>query len=160
MAKKKSRFSIYDAMDENGVFDLNPNNTSSPEYMKAEYPKMLYHPEGQRRITVAAEIITTPMGPKAVGEQSELVNQIVNNEAEELQALEEGWHLFPRDAILAGAKAKPKTQDSLEELALAQDLKIRELQKSLADMRAQMLTGTGAVGSIKTDRDAAGNKAA
>lgn len=102
-----NRFTIYDAMAKNGYFDSNPANTYSrdkttgePLYQgPVEFPKALFHPEGEERIVVQAELIVTPLGPKAVGEQREMIFQIVKNAAEEAALRAEGWLDHPAKAI-------------------------------------------------------------
>jgi hypothetical protein len=101
------RFTIFDAMEDRGVFRANPANLQAVDsdgrsiYKKVEYPRMLYHPEGQERISVPAAAEMTPFGPQWLGEQRELINRIVNNEEEEREALAEGWHDHPSKAIRA-----------------------------------------------------------
>jgi hypothetical protein len=109
MARPQRRFTIYDVMESKGVFEANPANADARDmnglsaYKKEEYPKMLYHPEGAVKITRPAEAVATPFGPKWVGEQTELLSKIVNNEAEENALLKDGWHKLPSLAIRAGA---------------------------------------------------------
>ncbi len=103
----KHRFTIYDKMQGDGYFSANPANPDSRDPTTGdsiyqgpvEFPKMLYHPEGEEKIIVPAEIITTPLGPKAVGEQRELIYEIVQNKAEEAVLLAEGWHTHPAPAM-------------------------------------------------------------
>lgn len=105
------RMTIYDLMDAKGVFRDNPANADSPEYVDSggprPYPKMLYHPKGETKVTVPAEVITTPLGPKAVGEQRELISKVVSNPAEERAARAEGWHDHPAKAIAASGREAP-----------------------------------------------------
>lgn len=157
MAKKR-RFTIFDKMDDDGVFDSNSANPSSgPLYAKEEYPKMLYHPEGARTITKAAEIILTPYGPQRVNEQSELIHRIVNNEAEEQLALDEGWHDLPSKAMLAGAEhaAEVGTTDPKDQQILEMAAMIARLQDQMNQMQAKSIGSNRAVGA-----KVGGNKAA
>jgi hypothetical protein len=131
MAKKK-RFTIFDKMDEDGVFDNNPANQCSPDYYRAEYPKMMYHPNGEMRITVPAEMVMTPFGPKACGEQKEIINRIVRDSNEEREYRSLGWHLHPADAMLAaGLPAPPRS--SVET--------IQSLEKQIAELQALIEQG-------------------
>ena len=108
MARQATRFTIYDAMEAKGVFDLNPANAQSPDFAgPVEFPKMFYHPTGARRVSVAAEIIVTPMGPKAVGEQTELISKVAKDEVEAAMLIEAGWHDHPAKAIVAGGGDAP-----------------------------------------------------
>ena len=101
------RFTIFDEMENRGIFRANPANLQSVDsdgksiYKKVEYPRMLYHPEGEERVSVPATAEMTPFGPQWLGEQRELINRIVNDEEEELTALAEGWHDHPAKAIRA-----------------------------------------------------------
>ena len=111
MARKINNFfTVYHVMDQKGIFDDNPANTSSLEFSgPQEFPKMLYHPKGEFRITVPAEILTTPLGPKLVGEQKELIWRVVNSAEEEKALLAEGWHRKPEDS-LAKREVEPVVQ--------------------------------------------------
>lgn len=133
MAKKR-RFTIYDKMEEDGVFDNNPANAQSPDYRgPVEYPKMLYHPDGKTRITVPAEIIITPMGPKAVGEKRELLNLVVYTTEEELEAIENGWHLHPSQAMACNPTEFGNAYDPQAELdALSAEEKRLQARKQAA----------------------------
>lgn len=132
---RPQRFTIYDMMEAKGVFDANPANAQarSPDGQAlyagpVEYPKMLYHPQGAERVTVPAEIIVTPLGPKAVGEQRELIYRVVNNEAEEQALRAEGWHTHPASALRAAGKDAPAT---------GADMRIAELEKQLASLQKE-----------------------
>lgn len=120
------RFTIYDVMERKGAFRSNPANagaqSESGEQLytgPVEYPKMLYHPDGKTRTTIEAEIIVTPLGPKAVGEKREIIWKIVKNSAEEEALRGAGWHDHPAYAIAAGGGEPPPISsqqriDSLE----------------------------------------------
>lgn len=137
MAYRKRRFTIYDAMEEKGMFAKNPANpdsvTEQGEVLyrgPVQYPKMLYSPTGEQVVTVPAEVVVTPLGPKLVGEQKELIHLIVNSDAEELTALSAGWHLTPGESMKAGGlEAPPETP--LQMIARLQAEK-RELEQKLA----------------------------
>lgn len=119
------RFTVYDMLEAKGEFRKNGANrdsqteTGEPLYTGPhQYPRMLYHPTGEERIIVQAETVTTPYGPKQIGEQRELIYRIVNNAEEEAQARREGWHLHPAQAIAASGKVAPATgaEQTIEEL--------------------------------------------
>lgn len=165
---RNNSFTIYDVMDKKGVFDANPANASSPEHEdfkrrgQTEYPKMLYHPDGETRITVPAEIIVTPLGPKEVGQQRELIHQVASNEIEELELLKAGWHEHPADALKAGEKLAAKAgekpwrkapakgpQQVIDESARtiatleAENAKLRAAAEELARIKAGTMTPQG-----------------
>lgn len=139
MPRRAKRFTIYDVMEENGVFDTNPANSYARDADggslfagPVEYPKMLYHPEGKTRVTVPAEEIMTPFGPKRVGEKTEIIHRIVNNEDEENELVAEGWHKSPNRAQ-AKATGKPVELTPMEQI---EDLKrqLAEKNKELAEL--------------------------
>jgi len=154
MARAAKRFTIYDMMEEKGAFEINPANQDSrdPETNASlykgpvQYPKMLYSPDGDKRIVVPAEIIVTPMGPKAVNEQRELVHVIVADEAEEKKYLALGWHNHPAKSLAAGGKAAPAM--SSDSVISDQQAKIAELQLQLDAMNAAKLADQRASGNI------------
>ena len=134
---QKHRFTIFDALDAQGYFDANPanpgsRNTEGMLYQgPVEYPKMFYHPQGDQRVTVPGEAISTPFGPKIVGEQKELIWKIAQNAEDEAKLLAEGWHDHPAKAIAAAGDPtrpvppKPPTD------------RIRELEAQIAALQAQ-----------------------
>lgn len=154
---RQNRFTIYDALEKAGYFDLNPANSfsrnptdgSSLFQGPVEYPKMLYHPEGETRQTVAPELLSTPLGPKEVGEQRELIWQIVNSPAEEKALTSDGWHTHPAKAIRARVEAlisrladEDKLDDKTKAKLLASiptmssDQRIKDLEAELARLTA------------------------
>lgn len=144
------RFTIYDALEKSGYFDSNPANTFAREPTSGgplyagpiEFPKMLYHPEGEERVIVPAEIILTPMGPKPVGEQREMLHQIVVNAVEEAELVAEGWHDHPAKALKARVllfieaspdmtdREKAKLMKSIP--SISSENRVRELERELA----------------------------
>ena len=122
---RENRFTIYDALEKKGYFDLNPANsyarspTDGSTLYKGPvpYPKMLYHPLGEEKIVVAAEVLSTPMGPKEVGEQRELIWQIVATPAVDKALAADGWQQWGATSDRLG-----ETVDILEamESALAE----------------------------------------
>jgi hypothetical protein len=152
-------FTIYDAMAKKGVFSSNPANPQSFDPTSGEglyrgpvpFPKMVYHPKGERRVTVPAEIVNGPYGPTRNSEQTALISKVVNNEEELKIALAEGWHTHPADAVEAsltaedrarGAKAPDKGPSEMLRKAEAEgkqkDETIAELQKQLEDMKKEL----------------------
>ena len=134
---RKNRYTIYDMMEDKGVFEQNPANTSSVKYQgPVPYPRMLYHPMGQERVTQKAEIIVTPLGPERVGEQRELLSKVVNSLEEEEAARAEGWHDHPAKAMAAAGKEAP----AVGPIGEAEELrkKIRELEARVAKAEAPM----------------------
>jgi len=130
MARGHKAFTIFDVMEAKGVFEDNPANIFSPEYAgPVSYPRMFFHPKGEFRVTVAAEQIVTPMGPKLVGEQRELIWQLAKDEAEEKALRAKGWHDHPSKAVAAGAGVEPEISDAE---------KVGELEAELAKLRAQL----------------------
>ena|ERR1035437_7924991 len=136
MARRAQRFTIYDMMEQKGVFEANPANADARDsnglsmYKKAEFPMMVYHPTGEERITVPGEIIATPMGPRMVGQQKRLIDKTVTDEEELAVALEAGWHKTPAAAIATrNGEEIPKTQGETIEALQAQIAKL-ELERN------------------------------
>ncbi len=156
MSRRSKLFTVFDVMEEKGLFEANPANAQSPEHAAAvtartfEYPKMLYHPEGEMRVTVPAEIITTPLGPKAVCEQRELIYQIVSDAKSERKLLELGWHDHPAKAMAAAGLEAPAMSSGERIMDLEEQ--IRRLQVELNSASAQELAGTKPVGAKVTTR--------
>lgn len=108
---QKTRFTIFDAMEQGGAFSSNPANSGSrdndgnPLYTAPiEFPRMLYHPDGEEKVVVPAEIVVTPLGPRELNEQREMLHLIVNNKAEFDTAIADGWHDHPAKAMRARIK--------------------------------------------------------
>lgn len=147
---RNKRYTIYDAMEDKGIFAQNTANSSARDEQSGvstyagpvEYPKMLYHPKGEQVVIVPAEIIETPMGPKRVGEQRELVYQVVESSAQERALRAEGWHDHPAKAIAAsGGEAPPVSAD--QKLSSLQE-QIKQLQADKADAEAKLLAQVSA----------------
>lgn len=141
---RNNRFTIYDVMDQNGVFERNPANAGSRSNDgtalyngPVQYPKMLFHPQGAEQILVPAEIIVTPLGPKAVGEQRELIYKIANNAQEEADLRAEGWHTHPSGALRAAGKDAPPT---------GADQRIAELERQLEGLQKERAALLGVKG--------------
>lgn len=129
------RFTVYDVLESKGAFKKNPANISSQDEQGAslytgpvQYPRMVYHPKGEERIIQEGEVINTPMGPKLIMQQRELIWQLVHNAAEEKEARAQGWHLHPADAMRAAGKEAPET---------GADQVIGDLKKRIAELEAQ-----------------------
>ncbi len=105
----RNRFTIYDAMEKSNYFSSNPANAGSVSPVDqsqlysgpVQYPKMLYHPEGEERVIVPAEMVLRAGQYVPVGEQRELLHKIVNDQAENDEALASGWHDHPAKAVEA-----------------------------------------------------------
>lgn len=155
MARRQTRFTIYDAMEARGLFESNPANVDARDpttgesiYVRQRYPKMFYHPEGEEKITVPAEQIVTPLGAKEVNEQRELIWRLARNEQEETALREAGWHDHPGKAVRERIKGQLIAQGyegealelKLEKLApkvSAQDT-IASLEEQLEDLKKKL----------------------
>lgn len=145
----KTRFTIYDAMENNGVFSSNPANPGSRDndgnalYVgPVEYPKMMYHPDGEERVIVPVEIVVTPLGPREHNEQKELIHKIVNSVEEEAELRAEGWFDHPAKAVevrikalIASSNFSPKEEKALlakiPKLSPTSD-KVRQMEEEIA----------------------------
>lgn len=134
--RRDKRFTIYDVMEANGVFDSNPANAISSDYEgPVSYPQMFYHPQGESRVLVPGEAINTPLGVQVVGEQRELINQIARTKIEADALRASGWHDHPAKAIAASGKAAPAVSPDMRIKDL--EAQIRALQAAQADARAE-----------------------
>lgn len=144
-----NRFTIFDALEKAGAFDSNPANTFARDKSTGatlfkgpvEYPKMLYHPEGEQRVLVPGEWIATLNGPKLVGEQKELVWQTVDSLVEENELRSQGWHDHPAKAIRArieaGVAAGTLPHSALKAIpAMSSDQRIKDLEAELSRITA------------------------
>lgn len=129
------RFTVYDVLESKGYFKKNPANLGAQTEDGAalysgpvQYPKMVYHPRGEERILQEGEVINTPLGPKLIMQQRELIWRIVNNREEEAEALRLGWHSHPAEAMRAAGKEAPET---------GADQVIAELKRKIAELEAQ-----------------------
>jgi len=141
-----NRFTVYDVLEARGEFRKNPANvgaqsdTGEQLYIgPVEYPKMVFHPTGEERITVPGEVITTPLGAKTIGEQRELINKLVRNQAEEEEAISAGWHRHPSQSIAASGKDAPATgQEQTIEALKKQIEELQAQQKRLQDLQTKV----------------------
>ena len=152
---RDNSFTIYDVMEKKGAFSSNPANTSSYDPVTnaglyrgpVPFPKMLYHPKGESRVTVPAEVVMGPYGPTRNSEQRELISKIVNDEAELEEALLQGWHQHPADAIAAGLTAEDKAAGKeAPAKGAAHELQIRNaevdgLKAELEELKRQLAEG-------------------
>ncbi len=154
MPGRDNRFTIYDAMEKAGIFDSNPANNYSRDPTDGHslytgpvpYPKMLYHPLGEEKVTVPGEILSTAFGPKLVGEQRELIWQIVNNEAEDVAAAAAGWHDHPSKAIRARIEKLIETSQfsEAETAKLLKSIPTMSSDSRIKDLEAEIARLTGA----------------
>ena len=127
------RFTVFDVMEAQGLFDANPANSTSPDFKgPVQFPKMFYHPEGKTRVTQKAEILSTPMGPKVVGEQSELITRLAGDPEEEEALRAAGWHDHPARAIEAGGGVAPPMVERNRERDLQKQIDALQLQLAAA----------------------------
>lgn len=131
---RRTRFTIYDVMESQGVFEDNHANACSSDYKgPQEYPKMFYHPMGAERIIQRAEIIATPMGPERVGELKQIISRTAADADEEAALRELGWHDHPALAMKAAGKEMPPMVSRGREADLEEQ--IRKLSAELAAAR-------------------------
>lgn len=132
----ENAFTIFDVMERKGYFRSNPANVNSrlanglPAYKKQLFPKMVYHPKGEQRITNPAEVIATPLGPKRVGEQRELIWKIAEDQEAYSALKAEGWHDTPTDAI--AARGGP------DAILSPMEVELEELRRVVADQKARL----------------------
>jgi len=145
------RFTVYDVLEAKGEFRKNPANrdaateTGEPLYVgPVMYPRMMYHPTGEERVTVQAYTIDTPYGPKQVGEQREIVNVLVMNEQEEKHYVSQGWHMHPAASLRAAGRAAPPAgpQETIDSLR-KQIEELMEKQKMLESQKSVPSAGPG-----------------
>lgn len=130
MARKNRIYSVYHAMDDAGTFDNNPANQSAgPVYKKQQFPRMVWHPDGEERITKPAEEIETRSGYKLVGEQREIIYRLANNRKEYDRLLNDGWHAHPAGAMAAAGHEPPPVSAAEE---------IDSLRSQLAAVQARL----------------------
>lgn len=139
-----TRYTVYDAMEERGVFAQNPANASSKTYKRADWPKMLYHPKGAERVVFPGTQEITPWGERRmVGEQREIVNKVVETQEEYDALVRQGWHKHPADAIRASGRVAPATvtaeriSDIDQQIARLQEEKKRGEEALLAQKLAE-----------------------
>ena len=129
MARGAKRFTIYDMMENKGVFEANLANSDSPGYKGPQaYPKMFYSPLGEQRVSVPAEVVMTPFGPKEYGEQRELIWRLAESLSDEKTLRSAGWHDHPAKAhAAAGRVTSPMSPAG----------RIEELEAQIAQLQAE-----------------------
>ena len=146
---QKTRFTIYDAMEGRGVFSSNPANPGSRDNDGNDlytgpvpFPKMVYHPEGEERITTPAEMVLRAGQYVPVGEQRELINKTVNNQAEFDAAIAEGWQARVNGLIEAGNLTEKEIKALLASIPkLSPSVnRIKELEAEIARLTATKAT--------------------
>ena len=161
----RHRFTIFDVLEQKGYFEANPANPQSRDKTDGralytgpvEYPKMLYHPTGQERVIVPAEVIQTPLGPKEVGEQRELVWQIVDSAAADAEAQAEGWWDHPSKAIRKRVELLIEANPHFSEKERAKLLKAIPVMSSdtrIRDLEAEIARLTASRDSERSQREA------
>jgi len=130
-----NRYTVFDVMEKRGDFRKNPANIGSQsddgESLYSgpiQYPKMLFHPQGEEEIIYQGDVINTPYGPQKIMEQRAIIHKIAHNQAEEEALIAEGWHQHPAEAMVAAGKEAPAT---------GADRVIADLQKKIAALEAQ-----------------------
>lgn len=163
MGRPQRRFTVYDVMESKGMFEDNPANVGARDaqgldkYKKAEYPRMLYHPKGEERVTKPAEAVATPFGPRWVGEQKELIWKIVNDPSEETKLLKEGWHKIPllsiRQAYIERGETPPEIPvDSVDAMRIASEKAAQVQRDEMEAMRVEIAELKAASQSEKTKK--------
>ena len=132
-------FTIYHVLDAKGVFDSNPANAQAVNedgisiYKgPVPFPKMVYHPKGERVLVVHGTAMVSRDGEplrdkdgeiRRTGDVWGIVNKIVQSEEEYRIAQAEGWHDSEAQAMRVNTtlarQAPPKTlvEQQAEEIA-------------------------------------------
>lgn len=130
-------FTVYDMMEDKGVFSSNPANADSRDKEgqslyngPVQYPKMLYHPLGEQKIIEPERQEMGPFGPVRIPAKYEMISVVAKSEAEEAKLVSEGWHTHPARALKAAGKDAPATSSADHINHLESELK--RLQDQLA----------------------------
>lgn len=131
---RSNRMTIYDLMDAKGVFAANPANAGAMSaddghslYVgPVEYPKMLYHPDGEQEVLVPERTEPTPTGPVKVPAQLAMKYKVVKDETEEEELRAAGWHDHPADALAARGEVAP---------AKSSDQRIKSLEAEIERLK-------------------------
>ena len=142
--RSNQRMTIYDVMEAQGKFASNPANAQSINadtgevlYQgPVEYPKMLYHPEGEKRMVEAERMEPSALGPQRIPAKYELIYQIVENAEDDARLRAAGWHEHPSDAIAASGEAAPPTTHFSTTDAIKKELERLQKQLDLASARS------------------------
>lgn len=163
MARRAKVYTIYDRLEERGDFANNPANAGADTEVKeaavndgkavwpVPYPKMFYHPRGERYVLVAGKFEMTVMGPQELGKQTALVYKLANNEREAKALIAEGWHDNPLDSE-AAAQGREAPGESAEDI----DSQIRALQAKRNNIQAKTLAGAKPAGARVEEEDEEG----
>lgn len=149
------RGTVYHVMDARGVFASNPANVGATDDGGANiykgpvpYPKMLYHPEGETRVTNPGEKVKDVDGTIEVrGRQEEIVHRIVASKREEDELRKMGWHDHPAKAIQA---AIGLGRYSGEAPAMSSGQRIEDLESEIARLQEELASSQASSGVIKT----------
>ena len=146
MAGRGRVFTIFDVMEDKGVFRANSANPNAvdregrPLYAgPVQFPMMVYHPKGEEEILVPGVAEMTPFGPKMVGEQRGIIYRIVGNAQELREATAEGWHDHPAKAIAAANALRVERGEApLPVPPISAASTISGLEKQLAEAQAAL----------------------
>lgn len=149
------RFTVYDMMEEKGVFDANTANvyardpaTGASTFKRQEYPKMYYHPKGETEVVKPGLVGKSAMHlePVLLNEHREIINRMVHSAEEEAEAVAEGWHDHPAKALAASGKKAPavvpaglqSSYDVAEAKLSAERQRAKDLEDEIAKLRAAL----------------------
>jgi hypothetical protein len=146
MARMSRRFSIYDVMEEKGVFEANPANINSRDNENGslykgpvEYPKMLYHPLAEMEVVVPGQWEQTPLGPKYLNEQQGIKFKIAKDKEEERQLRAEGWTDHPSKSIEQANKVRAdKGQELLPVPSMGAEVTAKKLELERDAIQAKL----------------------
>ena len=138
-------FTIYHLMERAGMFASNPANLNAVDLQTkqsifkgpVEYPKMLYSPKGETRVTEPGQVVQDEFGkPHRVGRQIELINKIVETPEEEAGLKKLGWLDHPAKSIRAGGGEAPPISSAEQVESL--EAQLEDLRKRLEEAEANM----------------------
>lgn len=158
------RFSIFDAMENAGVFRANSANAYAVSKDGAslyrgpvEYPKMLYFPQEIIIVPASAEVgpLAGQYSGMSLNEQRAMKDKIVNDREEEARALAEGWFQTPVEAIEAlneklieqGLPTKPVPP-------VSSAVQVKRLENSKAELEEQLAKAQAAVAKYEATEKA------
>lgn len=156
---RSNRFTIFDRLEQLGYFQVNSANPDSRDLTTGEslykgpveFPKMLFHPQGEEKITSPGEEVHTPLrGAQLVGQQRELIYEIAQTKPDEARLRAEGWHIHPAQAIKARVERHIAEHPGLSEIEKSKLLaaipqinsesRIQALEAEIARLQAQQET--------------------
>jgi len=147
-------YSVYHAMEDRGVFEMNPANAQSVDkdglslYKgPVSYPRMLFHPRGELEVVFQGVLVVDPQrggapildssgNPRYTGTQVGVKWKIVNSAEEEAELLALGWHkseaaarrLNPETSATAPAKTR---EEILKERIAELEAKFAEQERTV-----------------------------